>query len=425
MTSNSFSAEITAMADNQVPTPVEADHSFGLATVIWFRLLVRLATSAAIALLIPLGTAHAQDAPVTTYHNGNNRAGNYVVLGLTLLTAPQMHRDTAFDGRFKGHVYAQPLYWRAPGAASGQVIVATESNHVVALNASTGAMVWNRSLGPVIPGNVLPCGNISPLGITGTPVIDHTTGSLFLVAELDRQGSPAVLAFGLSLQDGSDLPGWPVDIAAGLAAQGLSFSPNVQGQRSALTFHDGKLYVPFGGRLGDCGDYHGWVVGLQLTPPGVINAWQTRAQKGGIWSVGGAAIADNDIYVATGNTSGATSWGDGEAIIRLRVDLQHTTTSGTYFSPRDWRDLDAQDLDLGGTNPMPFDIKGRRLILALGKDGKARLLDRTELGGIGGAVAERRVSPGAIITGPASWRRTGPSSRSPPAVLPVLRVNSG
>src|SRR5271166_5814694 len=125
--------------------------------------------AAAVAVLAPLAlpaAARAQTAAVATYHNGNDRAGEYVVPSLTLLTASRMHRDQKFDGRVDGQVYAQPLYWHTSGAAGGEVIVATESNHVTALDAATGAVVWDRTLGAQIGGGALPCGNIIPLGIT-------------------------------------------------------------------------------------------------------------------------------------------------------------------------------------------------------------------------------------------------------------------
>ena len=84
-----------------------------------------------------------------------------------------------------GNVYAQPLY--IEGGPSGPVVIAvTESNNVYALNATTGAIIWQRNVGtPVTSG--LPCGNINPLGITGTPVVDLASRSLFFDAEVDRR----------------------------------------------------------------------------------------------------------------------------------------------------------------------------------------------------------------------------------------------
>jgi outer membrane protein assembly factor BamB len=86
--------------------------------------------------------------------------------------------DTAFTGRFEGHLYAQPLYWRPPGASTGLLIVASESNVVTAIDAANGTSVWTRTLGRPAPLSSFACGNIDPLGITGTPVIDEANGTL-------------------------------------------------------------------------------------------------------------------------------------------------------------------------------------------------------------------------------------------------------
>ncbi|HEY1607823.1 MAG TPA: PQQ-binding-like beta-propeller repeat protein, partial [Paraburkholderia sp.] len=253
-----------------------------------------------------LGTASAQNADaVATYHRADDRSGQYVVPGLTWQSASHLHRDAGFDGKVDGHVYAQPLYWHPPGAAHGLLIVATESNTVHALDAVTGKVVWQAALGAPAPRSALPCGNIDPLGITGTPVIDTAHGTLYVAAVVDRQGEPTHLVYGLSLRDGSMLPGWPVDIAHGLRAQHLSFDSRVQNERGALVLQGGRLFVPYGGHYGDCGDYHGWVVGLRLDKPDVFGAWKTRGSKRGIWAPGGIAAADGGLFVTTGNTEGA------------------------------------------------------------------------------------------------------------------------
>jgi outer membrane protein assembly factor BamB len=364
------------------------------------------------ALLALLGCMHAGAAwaqagdSVTAYHGADDRSGQYVVPGLTWLSASRLQRDKEFDGRVDGHIYAQPLYWHPSGDPHGLLIVATEANNVYALDATTGHIVWHKALGAPVPLDALPCGNIDPLGITGTPVIDAKTGALYLDAVVDSKDGARHKVFGLSLRDGSVLPGWPVDVADALRTRGMSFAPHMQNQRGALAILDGRLFVPYGGHLGDCGDYHGWVVGLRLDHPDgldAIGAWATRASKGGIWAPGGIAVANGSLFVATGNTEGALAWGDGEAVIRLAPDLHRSTSARDAFAPPDWQRLDEVDLDLGGVNPMPIEVHGRRLIVALGKDGKAYLLDRDNLGGIGGALDVRQVTRRPIITAPASW----------------------
>ncbi|HTT79223.1 MAG TPA: hypothetical protein VMF86_06050, partial [Stellaceae bacterium] len=214
--------------------------------------------------------------------------------------------------------------------------------------------------------------------------------------------------FALSLRDGATLPGWPIDIADAPAVQRLGFAPRMQNQRGALVLLDGAVYVPFGGHFGDCGDYHGWIIGLPLAKPPPLMAWRTRAGGGGVWAPGGVASLDGALWFATGNTIGAARWGDGEGVFRLAPDLHHSTAPADFFTPADWRELDERDADLGGTNPIPLDVPKRgggvqRLMLALGKDGRGYLLDRGGLGGIGGALFTTRVAHAPIITAPAAF----------------------
>ncbi len=133
----------------------------------------------------------------------------------------------------------------------------------------------------------------------------------------------------------------------------------------------------------------------------------TRARGGGIWAPGGISAVDQSIFASTGNTFGASSWSDGEAVFRLPLDLHRDENGSGSFAPKDWRELDSRDADLGGTNPIPFDLPTasgtQSFVLALGKDGKAYLLDRGNLGGIGGALAAETVSDEPIRTAPAVY----------------------
>jgi hypothetical protein len=355
-----------------------------------------------------IGVAAPGDATVPDYHAGADRAGNYIVPGLIWAAASQMHRDRTFAGAVSGQIYAQPLYWHPPGSAQGVIIVATEHNFVYGFDPATGHPLWLHGLGRPIPRSLLPCGNIDPVGVTGTPVIDLQSGILYIDALVDEQDEPHHLVFALRLADGAVIRGWPIDIEAGLHARGIEFSPRVENQRGALALMDDRLYVPFGGNFGDCGDYHGVVLGIRIDPPQVFGAWITRARQGGIWAPGGVVSDGRQLFVATGNTDAPWEWGDGEAVIRLSADLQHSSDRHDFFAPSNWRALDAAHADLGGANPLPIDLPGTvPLILQLGKDGNAYLLDRANLGGIGGALAIRRVAGGSIITTPAAYPEAG------------------
>jgi hypothetical protein len=148
-------------------------------------------------------------------------------------------------------------------------------------------------------------------------------------------------------------------------------------------------------------------VGIRLEDPRTITAWTTRAAGGGVWAPGGISYDGSSLFVATGNTKDAKEWADGEAVIRLGTDLKRSTSSRDFFAPADWKTLDDYDEDLGGASPLPVDVRdgsdGVRLVLALGKDGKAYLLNRDNLGGIGGALAVEKVARDLIITAPAVY----------------------
>lgn len=360
----------------------------------------------ALALTVVAAAAPSFADSVLTYHGRADRSGLYIMPELTWRRAPSLEFDPSFRSRFSGNLYAQPLYWRSPDSDSGRLIVATESDTVTAINATTGNSIWSHSLGRPVPLSSLPCGNIDPLGITGTPVIDKNRGALYLDAVVGDTG-PRHLLFALSLNDGTVLPGWPIDVAAALRASGQEFNAAEQNQRGALLIQNGTLYVPYGGHFGDCGNYHGWVVGVMLANPQRVFAWQTRGKGGGIWAPGGIVGDGQSLFVATGNTLGATQWSDGEAIFRLAPDLSHSVASADYFAPRDWEQLDERDADLGGANPVLLDVaRGtdrRRLILALGKDRRAYLLDRDDLGGIGGGLVAETVARYPIRTAPVAY----------------------
>ena len=188
----------------------------------------------------------------------------------------------------------------------------------------TGKELWRRVVGRPVQASSLPCGNINPLGVTGTPVIDPTRQAIYFDAAVELANGPRHEVFALSTKDGSVLPGWPIDIADALQRAGRHFDPNVQNQRSALTLLDDMLYVAFGGHFGDCGKYHGWVIGTSLHDSGKLVSFETRARGGGIWSPGGPSVVGNDIYFATGNTFGAQTWSDGEAVFRVGADLRRS-----------------------------------------------------------------------------------------------------
>jgi hypothetical protein len=400
----------------------------------WIGWLNALLPALAIA-----GHCHAQS--VLGYHGSADRSGNFIVPALNWERARSLHLDPGFHPQFAGHLYAQPLYWQPPGSASGVLIVATENDEVYAIDAKSGSQLWMRSLGRPVPLSTQPCGNIDPLGITGTPVIDEATQAVYLDAMVGGASGGHHRVFALSLKDGAPLPGWPIDVAEALAARGQHFNTRFQNQRGALAILGGKVYVPYGGHYGDCGDYHGWVLDISLRDPRDIVSWSTRGRGGGIWAPGGISSDGRALYVATGNTFGASTWSDGEAVIRLMPDLRHEERPQNFFAPADWKALDERDADLGGSNPLPLNVPStagpKLLVLALGKDARAYLVDGNNLGGIGGSLASETVLTRPIRTAPAAYPAAdgvfvalqGPGANCPTARgganLTVLHVRAG
>jgi len=359
-----------------------------------------LSCIAVLSALVPANAA----VSVTQHHNHDSRDGTYVDAAFTQGVAAGLRRVQAFNGTISGNVYAQPLYVVNRTTHKPMVIVATESNNVYALDAATGGVIWQRNVGaPITSG--LPCGNISPLGITGTPIVHLATRSLFLDAETTP--SPGVfkhMIYSLNVDTGAIRSGWPVDVAAVVSG----FDSSVQSQRAALGLVGNTLYVPYGGRWGDCGNYHGRLVGVPISNPASVTSWATAAKGGGVWGIGGVADDGTNPFVTTGNTFGANGvWSGGEAVIRLQPGPVFSGSSSDYWAPTNWQSLDNGDTDLGGSGPVLLDVPGATpssLVLALGKDGNAYLLNRATLGGVSAPVASSHVSGSQIIQAAATYR---------------------
>src|SRR5467141_1470486 len=370
------------------------------------RNVIRLKSVVAVFCIAVLGgaEAHAQ-VNVTQEHNNPSRDGVYIDAGFTPSAAANLTRDLSFNGTISGNVYAQPLY--IEGGPNGPMIIAvTESNNVYALNATTGLVIWQRNVGPPVTSG-LPCGNISPLGITGTPVVDLASRSLFFDAMIDGLTKKHFI-YSLNVDTGATNPGWPVDVNLHAVFNGTHFTSLVQNERAALGLVNGVVYVPYSGHAGDCGLYRGWVVGVPINNPASVTAWATDVIGGGIWAVGGVASDGANPFIASGNTfnTGGT-WSGGEAVIRFQPGPIFTGNPADYWVPTNWLSLDGGDTDLGGSGPLLVDVPGATpssLVVQPGKDGRAYLLNRGNLGGITAPVASFQVSGSAIIQAAATYR---------------------
>lgn len=383
------------------------------------------ATSLCVAVLSAVHPANAQ-VNVTQHHNHDSRDGHYVDSFFSQAAAVNLKRDTSFGGTISGNVYSQPLYIEGGPGGRAMVIVATESNNVYALDASNGSIIWQRNVGtPIISG--LPCGNINPLGITGTPVVHLASRSLFFDAETTPMtGVFKHMIYSLNVDTGVTNPGWPVDVNVAIPG----FDSSVQSQRAALTIVGNILYVPYGGRFGDCGNYRGRLVGVPINNPGSVMSWATTARGGGVWGVGGVASDGTMPYVTTGNTFATGGvWSGGEAVIRFQPGPIFTGSPSDYWAPLNWLQLDNGDIDLGGSGPVLLDVPGAtpsNLVLSLGKDGNAYLVNRTNLGGVSTPVASLHVSNSAIIQAAAVYRTNQATYfvfRASSSLLSAFRIN--
>jgi outer membrane protein assembly factor BamB len=273
-----------------------------------------------------------------------------------------------------GDVYAEPL------VAKGAVFVATENDSVYALNDSTGAIIWRTNVGVPVSLSSLPCGDIDPLGITGTPVINLTSDTLYAAA-FEQPANHFLYAF---------------NIVSGAVLWSRAIDPSgmdiiTQQQRAALTLANGMVYVAYGGLDGDCGDYHGFVVGVPESNNGSSVTYQDpTSREGGIWGTSGPAVDPaGDIFVATGNSEATTNLDFGDAVIRLTPTLQEAD----YFAPTNWASLNSGDIDLGSVGPS---ILANNTIFQIGKEGVGYLLNEKNLGQIGGELFSAQVCDGAF-----------------------------
>lgn len=337
------------------------------------------------ACAVATSSASAQ-VNVTQHHNHANRDGLYVDPAFTLTSAPNITRDLGFNGTISGNVYAQPLYVEGGPDNRAKIIVVTSTNNVYALDAVNGTVIWSKVplAAPITSG--LPCG-FAPIGIIGTPVIDLATRALFLNAE--TAGVHKV--YSLNVDTGAINAGWPVNVQTSVAG----FDSSIQQQRAAIALVNGTVYIPYGGRNGDCGTYKGRVVGIPINNPASVTSYATTANKSGIWGVGGIASDGTNLFVVTGNAPGGSGFGQQESIVRLQAGPSFTNSTANYWAPTTWAALDTADADLGGCGPVLIDVPGAtpsQMVLALGKDRNAYLVNRTNLGGIAAPVASISVS---------------------------------
>jgi len=276
--------------------------------------------------------------------------------------------QVAWAADLGGAVRGQPL------VAGGRVFAATETDRVVALDPADGKVVWSTTLGTPLTdvADTVGCGNIDPLGVTSTPVVDTASSTLWVVGEVSEGDDVHHRLFGLDLGTGTVRVQADVDPPLPPGQTPLHLL-----QRASLALGNGRVYVAYGGHLGDCGHYHGWVVGAQTSDPTQQVSFQVApdGEGGAIWQSGGAPAIDaaGNVYVSTGNANPFPSEEPdplrfAESVVKLSPDLQPLA---------DFKDPTAGgDEDLSTGNPVLLP-DGR--VFAVGKTDTAFFLDGDDL----------------------------------------------
>jgi len=333
------------------------------------------ATPSPTAAITPVPAA-ADAWPV--YHQNQQRTGQSPnTPALTSLA-------TKWSAQLDGAVWAEPI------VVGDNVIVATENDTLYALNPLTGGVVWQDHVGTPVPQADLPCGNIFPLGMTGTPAYDAATQSIFVVAE---ETGPIHVLYSFNATTGAVQWSRQVDISSPLE------HPAAVQQRPALTVANGYVYIGFGGLDGDCSQYVGAVVAVPTSGQGSsLDFMVPTSREGAVWATGGPVLtANGDILVATGNgaTEGGT-WDESDSVLELSPTLQLVSD----FAPSRWAYDNAHDLDLGSVAPT---LLPDGYIFIAGKSGIGYVLKASSLGGVGGQVYSAQVCGGALSFGDTSF----------------------
>lgn len=286
------------------------------------------------------------------------------------ITAANVARVTRRQIKLDGTVDASAIYlWgvTVQGARHDALFLTTTYGKTVALDANTGAILWEYT-------------PASYRSVAGTRQITTSTP----VADMDRRhiyaASPDGYIQKLTISDGQ--PVWRTSVT-NLAEREKLASP--------LKFFQGRVIAVTAGYIGDRPPYQGHIAILDGDSGALLHVWNSLCSnrvellkpescpqsQSAIWGRAGAVIdpKSGDILIATGNGNwnGTTDWGDS----LIELDASATTMIGNY-TPADTAQLNARDLDLGSASPV---LLSGDFIAQGGKDGKVRLLSRNAIAG--------------------------------------------
>ncbi|MEQ1354622.1 MAG: hypothetical protein ABLT11_11425, partial [Candidatus Acidiferrum sp.] len=366
---------------------------------------------------------------VVTQHNDIGRTGQN--RNETILT-PANVNSTGFGKLFSyaidGRAYAQPLY--VPGVTMGAgtvqagtkhnvVFIATEHDSVYAFDAdnnggSNANPLWKITLldsahgaasgATTVPNGDVSTGDIVPeVGITGTPVIDISTNTIYVVGKTKEGGNYFQRLHALDITTGAEKSGSPVTLAAQVSGNGTGSSGGVlkwdskwENNRAGLLLLNGIVYVGFAAH-GDNGPWHGWILAYNAASLQQTSAFcaTSNGSGSGIWMSGAGLAADTvnngRIFVTTGNGAFnannppyTNSMSYGDDFVRLDI-TNGVMNAGDHFTPLNQSSLNGSDADVssGGVLLLPDQSAGghTHLMIEAGKEGRIYLVDRDNLGG--------------------------------------------
>jgi len=341
-----------------------------------------------------------------TFHNDNLRTGqNTNETVLTPANVNQAQFGKLFSSPVDGLSFASPLYvanLNIPGNGFHNVVyVATEHDSVYAFDADglSSTPLWHVSFlvngATTVPcADTGECGDIpNEIGITATPVIDPSSGTMYVVAKTKEGTNYVQRLHALDITTGAEKFGGPVLIQASVPGVGdgssggnVPFDALHENQRPGLLLSNGVVYIGFGSH-GDVSPYHGWILGYNATSLQRVSIYNSTpdASDGGIWQAGGglAADASGNLFFAIGNgtfdaNTGGRDYGD--SVLKI-------STAGSvldYFTPHDQANMASTNIELGSAGPVllldqttgPFP----HLLITAAKNGTIYVINRDNMG---------------------------------------------
>jgi Malectin domain/Legume lectin domain/Chitobiase/beta-hexosaminidase C-terminal domain/Fn3 associated len=373
-------------------------------------MIIRYAILVLLAALLTSVPLSAQTS-ILTQHYDTARTGQNTTE--TVLT-PSNVNSTSFGKLFSltvdGYVYAQPLYVPAvaiPGNGTHNVLyVATEHDSLYAFDADSGSQLWHvtfliNGATTLTPSNVGGTQDINPeIGITGTPTIDPTTNTLYVVVNTVESSNIIYRLHAIDITTGAEKLGGPALMTAsapGTAPDGngssVPFNGQWENQRPGLLLLNGFVYIGFAAH-GDNGPWHGWILAYNKTTLAQSGVWCTspNGKGNGIWQSGAGIAADaaGSAYIATGNGDDtvatpapppSTTIDYGDSLVRLSL-TNGVPVPTDYFTPWNQASLDSSDTDLaaGGVLVLP-DQPGSfpHILIQSGKQGEVYVVNRDKM----------------------------------------------